>query len=167
MELYFLRHATAVDRGTPGYDDDSQRPLTADGRKQMGRAAKGMKALGLKFDLILSSPYVRAKATAELVAETLKARSRLKFSDDLAADGDPQALIKGLASLPGPPECVLLVGHEPYLSALAARLIAGTASVSLKLKKGGLCKLSADRLKFGHCAELQWLLTPRLLAQLA
>ena len=166
MELYLLRHAIAVEPGTPCYDDDSQRPLTLEGRRKMRRAAKGMKALGLEFDSIISSPYVRAKATAEIVGRILKARGKLSLSDDLAADGDPKALVGSLVRHDFH-ERVLLVGHEPYLSKLVARLIAGTASVSLKFKKGGLCKLTADHLKFGHCAELEWLLTPRQLEQLA
>ena len=162
MELYILRHAIAVDPGTPGYADDSQRPLTPEGRKKMRRIAQGMKALELKFNLILSSPYLRAKETAEIAAEILQARPRVKFSDELAPDGNPKILIK---SLTRSPERVLLVGHEPYLSSLAGRLISGTASVNLKLKKGGLCKLTADRLTFGRCAELEWLLTPSQLIQ--
>ena len=163
MDLYILRHAIAVDRGTPGYADDSQRPLTPEGRTKMCRIARGMQSLGLKFDLILSSPYVRARATAEIAAEVLKARRKLKFSDELAVEGDPEALIKSLS-----PSCerILLVGHEPYLSSLAGRLISGSGSVNLKLKKGGLCKLTAARLRFGRCAELQWLLTPAQLARL-
>jgi len=164
MELYILRHAIAVDRGTPGYDDDSQRPLTSEGRKKMRCIAKGMKALELKFDLILSSPYVRAKETAEIAAQVLQAQRKLKFSDDLAVDGDPRVLIK---SLERSPKRVLLVGHEPYLSDLASLLISGANSANLKLKKGGLCKLTADRLTFGLCAELEWLLTPRQLVRLA
>ena len=166
MELYLLRHAIAVDRGTPGYDVDSQRPLTAAGRKEMRRAAKGMKELALKFDVILYSPYERARATAEIVAEVLKMRPRLKVAEELASHGDPETLIKTVASFHKAPERVLLVGHEPYLSKLASRLIGGTASVSLKLRKGGLCKLTASGLKFGHCARLEWLLTPRQLALL-
>jgi phosphohistidine phosphatase len=166
MELYLLRHAIAVEPVTAGYGDDRQRPLTPEGRRKMRRAAKGMKALGLEFDSIISSPYIRAKATAEIVGRILKARCQLSLSDDLAADGDPKALVKRLAGHDSH-ERVLLVGHEPYLSKLVARLIAGTAWVSLKFKKGGLCKLTVDHLKFGHCAELEWLLTPRQLEQLA
>jgi phosphohistidine phosphatase len=164
MELYILRHAIAVERGTPDYDDDSQRPLTPQGRKKMRRIAQGMKALGLKFDAIFSSPYRRAKETGEIAAEVLGAQRKLKFSDQLTPDGDPKVLI---ASLARAGERVLLVGHEPYLSSLAGQLIGGTPAMSLKLKKGGLCKLTADHLKFGPCADLEWLLTPRHLVRLA
>ena len=89
MELYLLRHALAVDRGTPGYEDDSRRPLTAGGRKQMKRGVKGMKALGLSFGWIFSSPFLRARETAEIVGKALKMEDRLKFSEHLAAGGDP------------------------------------------------------------------------------
>ena len=166
MELYFLRHAIAVERGTPEYEDDSQRPLTPNGRKKMKRVVKGMKALGLSFDWIYSSPYLRAKATAELVSETFKLGRKLKFSEHLAADGNPKLFIEQMARTHGSTERLLVVGHEPYLSALAGILIGGVG-LGLQLKKGGLGKLTTDKLKFGHCAELKWWLTPRLLARLA
>ena len=166
MELYFLRHAIAVDRGTPGHEDDSRRPLTAEGRKKMRRGAKGMKALGLSFDWIFSSPFLRAKDTAKIVARILKLERRLKFSEHLAAGGDPKLLIRQLARLPGTPQRLLLVGHEPDLSQLVALLVGGQKTVSLRLRKGGLCRLDTDSLRYGQCAELAWLLTPQHLARL-
>ena len=72
MNLYIIRHAIAVDEGTPEYEDDSQRPLTDKGKKKMRQIAKGLRALGVEFDLILSSPYVRAKETAEILADVFK-----------------------------------------------------------------------------------------------
>jgi len=159
MELYFLRHATAVDRGTPRYDDDSQRPLTADGRKQMGRAAKGMKALGLKFDLILSSPYVRAADTAQIVASHLD--EEVTFTDFLIPDGNPLELIREISD--AGVQRVLLVGHEPDLSGLISILISGGSDAAIELKKGGLCRLTTEKLIFGECATLNWLLTPKQL----
>jgi len=59
MNLYIIRHAIAVDEGAPEYED-SQRPLTDKGKKKMRQIAKGLHTLGVGFDLILSSPYVRA-----------------------------------------------------------------------------------------------------------
>jgi phosphohistidine phosphatase SixA len=58
---------------------------------------------------------------------------------------------------------VLLVGHEPYLSAFIALLCAGGEPLSVTLKKGGLCRLEVERLRCGRCASLEWLLPPRLL----
>ena len=164
MELYLLRHAIAVERGQPGYEDDSQRPLTAEGRRKMKRCTRGIKALGLSFDCIVSSPYVRALATAGIVARELKLHQRLKFSEHLAPDGDAMALVKFLKRLPGSPRRLLLVGHEPCLSEFAGTLIGGQDSSSLQLKKGGLCKLTVEKFRHGRCAVLDWLLTPRQLA---
>ena len=69
MNLYIIRHAIAVNEGTDGYESDSERPLTDKGRKKMREIAKGLRNLGVEFDLILSSPYVRARETAEILAD--------------------------------------------------------------------------------------------------
>lgn len=167
MELYFLRHAIAVDRGTPGCEDDRRRPLTPEGREKMERVAAGMKALGLSFDGVFSSPSLRAKATAEIVVETFKLERKLRFSEHLAPDGDPKLFVAQMTRMRRAPQRLLVVGHEPNLSRLAGALVGGRGGVDLQIKKGGLCKLTTDRLKFGRCAELKWLLTPRQLALLA
>ncbi len=167
MNLYFLRHAVAVDRASPDYVEDSQRPLTPDGRQKMERVARGMKALGLSFDWILSSPSLRAVATAEIVAKALELGRKMKFSEYLAPEGDPERLVEQIGRMDGSRKRLLVVGHEPYLSGLAGTLIGGHGGVGLQLKKGGLCKLAIAKLKFGRCAELKWLLTPRQLSLLA
>ncbi len=164
MELYLLRHAIAAERG-PGYPRDSARPLTERGQRRMRRAARGMVALGLEFDAILTSPYARARRTAELVADALDARDILEETPALAADGDPRALVEALA--PAADERVLLVGHEPYLSELVSALISGGAGTTgVRFKKGGLCKLQVDTLRYDRCARLEWLLAPRHLRRL-
>ena len=83
--------------------------------------------MDLRFNLILSSPFLRAEQTAEIVAESLKLKKRLAFSDELTPDGNPKALIRQLNELKPAPENVLLVGHEPYLSRLIALLVSGGA----------------------------------------
>ena len=166
MEIYLLRHAPAGTRNLQGDADDIQRPLTPDGIRKMQRVARAMRGLKLKFDLILSSPFKRAKATAEIVADEFKLRRGLKFTGQLEPQGDPEILVERLASLYARPKRVLLVGHEPYLSSLAGVLVAGSDATAIKLKKGGLCKLTIRRLRYGPCAELDWLLTPKLLAKL-
>lgn len=163
MEIYVLRHGLAVARGTDEYKDDSQRPLTVEGRKKMRRIAKAVRRTEVSFDLILASPYVRARQTAAIVANVLRAEKRLKFSDHLAADGDAEDLIDQLKGLYHSPRHVLLVGHEPYLSGLISVLLTGAPDLALTLKKGGLCKLTAPRLTYARCATLEWLLTPRQL----
>jgi phosphohistidine phosphatase len=164
MNLYILRHGIAVEPGTPGYEKDADRPLTQEGERKLWQVAEAMEALELSFDLILSSPYLRARQTAEIVAEALKARKRLELSDSLAPGGSTKKLVELLNRHQPPPDNVLLVGHEPYLSGLISLLVAGDTTSAVTMKKGGLCKLSTESLKHGRCAALEWLLTPKQMA---
>jgi phosphohistidine phosphatase len=160
MDLYILRHAIAVQRGTSGNASDSDRSLTPAGKKKMRCIARGMKALGLEFDLILSSPLRRARQTAEIVAREFKVEKKLEFTPHLEVGGDPERLVRDLADRHGPLKSILLVGHEPQLSCLISVLVFGSDAADVVMKKGGLCKLTADSLCYGRCAMLKWLLTP-------
>lgn len=166
MELYILRHGIAVDPGTPGYED-SERPLTPKGEGKLKQSARAMKALELSFDRILSSPYVRTRQTAEIVAKAFDAARKLDFSDSLAPNGSSKKLLEVLDEMDPQANSVLLVGHEPYLSGLISLLVSGDSSLSIVMKKGGLCKLTVESLKAGRCAELEWLLTPRQMELMA
>ncbi len=164
MNLCLLRHGIAVERGSPGYAQDADRPLSPEGERKLRVIAEAMQALELSFDLVLSSPYLRAHQTAEVVAKTLDLRKKLRFSDSLVPDGSTRRLVEFLNRLQPAPESVLLVGHEPYLSGLISLLVAGKRSCSVTLKKGGLCRLTTESLKHGRCAALEWLLTPGQMA---
>ena len=164
MNLYLLRHGIAVDPSEPDFARDAERPLTPKGRRRLLQIAKAMAALKISFDVILSSPYVRAAETAEIVARSLKRRKQLKFTDDLTPAGNPKSLIQLVNDLRPRPENILLVGHEPYLSKLIALLTAGNTSMEIDLKKGSLCKLEAESLRYGRCATLVSLLAPRHMA---
>ena len=111
--------------------------------------------------MILSSPFARARQTAEIVADELKLKRRLKFSDELQPDGSAKKLFRQLHDLKPAPENILLVGHEPYLSRLISLLVSGDENTAIDFKKGGLCKLEAEKLRAGKCAALAWLLTPK------
>jgi phosphohistidine phosphatase len=161
MDLYILRHAIAVERGTAGYEKDFDRPLTPDGEEKLRRVCKAMRNLDLSFDLILSSPYVRARETAEQVSNSLGLQKKLQICESLGAEEDPRELIVALTQLAPAPGSLLLVGHEPGLSTTVSLLISGTAKSCLTLKKAGLCKLTTEAIKPGRCATLEWLLTPR------
>ena len=166
MELYLLRHAIAVDREDFA-GEDSERPLTRDGENKMNRIAKGIRALKLSFDVVLSSPYRRAQETAGILVARFNNRRHLRLTDTLTPRGDKRALIEEIAALGAHAESIVLVGHEPCLSTLAAMLIFGKPAAGLTLKKGGLCKLNINHLRFGRCGEMEWLLTPRQLIALA
>jgi phosphohistidine phosphatase len=159
MELYILRHGIAVERGTPGYKKDGDRPLTKEGEEKMQEIAEALLGMGLQFDLILSSPYKRAEQTAQIVAREFD--KRVTFTDFLLPDGNPRELIAEIND--EKPQRVLLVGHEPDLSQFISLLTAGDTDSAIELKKGGLCKLTSDKLTFGQCAILNWLLAPKQL----
>ena len=162
MEIYILRHGIAVERGTPGNKKDSDRPLTPEGEQKMHQIAEAILGMELKFDLILSSPYKRAEQTANIVASELD--EEVTFTEFLEPDGNALELIAEIND--EKPQRVLLVGHEPYLSQLISVLTTGDSDAAIELKKGGLCKLTTDKLTFGRCATLNWLLTPKLLREL-
>lgn len=158
MNLYLLRHGIAAERGAGADEKDEDRPLTAKGRRKLRRAAAAMRAMDLSFDVILSSPLVRARQTAELVANAMRSRQKLELTELLAPGASAAGLVRRLKQLQ--PQSVLLVGHEPDLSALASRLLTGGGGLAMTFKKGGLCRLSAERLRAGRCASLDWLVTP-------
>jgi len=157
-----MRHAPAEDRDR--FPDDSLRPLSTQGRRKMARIARGIAALGIRPDVILSSPYARAVQTAESLKRALDLKKKqLVLCAHLAPGGNVDALIsevKGLYSLP----TVLLVGHEPDMSELISVLITGSTSGGVTLKKGGMCCLDVTDLGLGLCASLEWLLAPAMLA---
>jgi phosphohistidine phosphatase len=167
MDLYILRHGIAVEPETPGYKTDFERPLTADGEQKVHRIAKAMRNLELSFDLVLSSPYVRACETAEIIVKAFSLQKKLELRDSLSVEGNPRELIAELRARAPVPGSLLLVGHEPYLSTLTGLLLTGTAKPCVILKKGGLCKLAIDDLRIGRCAQLGWLLTPRQMLLMA
>ena len=133
----------------------------------MRSIARAITAMELEFDVILSSPYVRARETAELVAKAIDTGKKVKFSSSLEPGGNPRDLIQVIKGFSTLPENLLLVGHEPHLSQLIGLFVFGESGSEITLKKGGFCKLSAGELHVGQCASLQWLLTPRQMLLMA
>jgi phosphohistidine phosphatase len=161
MDLYIIRHAIAVDE----YEEDSQRPLSDKGKKKMRQIARGLRTLGVDFDLILSSPYVRAKETAEILADVFKTKGDVAFSDNLVPMGDPDLLVSEMNEKYNA-NSVVLVGHEPFLTALVGLLVSENANLDMTLKKGGVCRLSVDDLHHSRKATLEWLITPGILVEI-
>jgi phosphohistidine phosphatase len=166
MNLYIVRHAIAVQRGAPGYEDDSQRPLTEKGRTKMEKIVKRLHQLDIQLDAILSSPYVRARATAEILASEFNLKDKTAFSDNLIPPGNFDQLIDEINEKYNV-NSLALVGHEPMLSQFVSWLTTGDANARITLKKGGVCLLSAEDLYQDHRATLEWLLTPRLMVELS
>jgi phosphohistidine phosphatase len=168
MNLFILRHGIAVERDLKNCPDDSRRPLTLKGEDRIKMVCDAIQSLDVTFDQILSSPFLRARQTADIVAAELNLRSVLAFRDELKPGGDFKAVLRQINLLRPAPENVLIVGHEPDLSHLISQLIAGNGEVQIDLKKGGLAKLEVTgRLRPACCASLNWLLTPKQLALMA
>ncbi len=162
MKLYILRHGEAVERGDRRYPNDVDRPLTLKGARRSRALARVLNDLDIQFGVILSSPLVRARETAEIVQHGMRLRGRIELTEHLAPMGDTEKLVHRLNDLGNTPESMLLVGHEPDLSSLISLLCTGGMDLSLTLKKGGLCRMQVDSLHPGRCASLEWLMPPRL-----
>ena len=153
MWLGFLRHGIAEDL-RPGLSD-ADRDLTPEGRAEMARVGRGLLALDLRLDMILTSPLKRAVETADIVARSLKLQERVVINDQLAYDFSWRAL-QGMVERYPRAQRVLLVGHEPTLSATVSAMIGGG---SLKLKKGSLAVVKTESIAPG-AGELTMLVPP-------
>ena len=160
MELYILRHAEAVERASNTVLRDADRYLTENGVKKMTRVAKAMGKMELSFDTILSSPYVRARDTAAIVGVVLDCSRLITITPHLAANANPETLVKEIVENYPNSRSILLVGHEPFLSGLISILISGRRDSIVTLKKSGLAKLSVENMNYGKCAVLDWLMGP-------
>ena len=165
--LYVLRHGIAVNRGDAIYPLDSDRPLTPKGIKKIRRIATGMRRLNVDFDILLTSPYRRALETAFLVGREYGMGEAIQSTPALKPEILPEEAIRVLQDRYASCRNLLLIGHEPQLSALISTLTSGSAGVRPVLKKGGLCKLQVEKLVSGKCATLLWLLTPKQLSNIA
>jgi phosphohistidine phosphatase len=155
MELYFLRHGIAADVGPEG-SGDAGRPLTAEGIEKMKEAARGLRRLGVRPDVLLSSPLVRARQTAEIVRRAFGLESRLV---EALAPGCDIARLRDLLGEYRSAEGVMVVGHEPDFSTLVGLLTGGSR---VQLKKGGLARVDLETVDEG-AGTLVWLLPPMAL----
>jgi len=162
LELYLIRHGVAAERGEE-YPDDSKRPLTSEGISRLRREAKAMNALDVTFDLILSSPLVRAKQTADIFAEDMKDTPPVTTTDALTPAGGPAAVIQELAKHMRKAR-IALVGHEPNMGELAAHLIG--SKVPLPFKKGAICRIEFSVFPPKGKGQIVWFLPPRVLRKL-
>lgn len=160
-ELLIVRHAIAFAKDARRWPDDSLRPLTARGRRRFRDAAAGLKGLTPAPDVVLTSPYVRARETADILvrqADWPEARDCAELEPDV----HPREALKRVRSSSG--ARIAVVGHEPHLGHLIGLCLAGDAgALSVELKKGGAALLSfSDDVRAG-AARLVWLAPPRLL----
>jgi phosphohistidine phosphatase len=161
MKLYVMRHGPAEDDSSTGRDAD--RALTAPGRERTRSVARALVEGGEAPVAIVSSPLVRALQTAEIVAAGAGIDA-VEIRRELAPGGDSVALIGEL--LRAGKRRVMLVGHEPDLSMLVARLVPGKAPEQGMLKSmvvGVRCEANAEDPK-GFAAKPRFVLDPKSLA---
>jgi len=166
MELYVLRHAIALSAAEAGVSQDAERPLSEEGVDKMKKIAAAMSRIGVEVDLVLSSPYVRAKDTAILAHERMGKQSRLEFSDALASGQDAKHILAELKQRFQKTRSIMIVGHEPDLSSLIGR-ITSLGRLRLEMKKAGLAKIEITELAPELKGNLEWLLTPRVMLQIS
>lgn len=162
MELYLIRHGIAQERTSDR--PDKERSLTAQGRKKTQLVAKKLYSLGLRFDLILTSPIVRARQTAEILIES-QLSDRCEESTYLAFDGDLLDWLAWLEQQHYPQSTKLaLVGHQPNLGEWASILIGNQAEGAIVLKKVGIIGLTLPEAGSPLArSQMFWLTPPKFL----
>ena len=155
MKIYFLRHGIAVE-AEDWKGNDYDRPLTDEGRKKMAKEAAAIRDLDLELDAILTSPLVRAKDTAEIVAKELK---RSAADDERLADDFDIEALEAILRDHADAKALMFVGHEPCFSGVIGKLI---GEARLELKKGGLACVELPDAKT-LTGELRWLIPPKFL----
>jgi phosphohistidine phosphatase len=158
-ELYLIRHGVAEERGD-AWPDDSKRPLSEDGMDRLRKEARGLARLGVAIDVMLTSPLVRTRQTAEIVAAALDPRPGIVNAESLAPGGTFQAVVADLEKHAKKAR-IALVGHEPSIGELAARLIGSRHPI--EFKKGAVCRIDVATLPPGGPGSLRFLLTPKIL----
>lgn len=155
MILYLVQHGLAKSK-----DEDSLRPLSADGREQSRRVAEHAGRLNLSFDVIEQSGKLRAKETAEIFAEILEPPHGIRVAEGLLPKDDA-SLWQSRLEEEGPNR--MLVGHLPHLSNLASLLLAGNKEHPLvSFKNSGI--LCLERGAEPHWS-VRWMITPEVLLQ--
>src|SRR5262245_51141221 len=162
-DLYLVRHAIAAERGDE-WPDDSKRPLTEMGINRFKEAVAGLAWLGVNIDEIFTSPLIRTKQTATLLADGLGNKTSVKMLEALAPGHLPRQVMNEL-SRAAKHHRIALVGHEPGLGELAAHLLG--APRALPFKKGGACHITIQGLTSRRPGELVWFLPPKVLRRLA
>ncbi len=158
MDLYLIRHADAKPLGDDGIQSDEERPLTDKGREQSKTLAAILQKKGVQLGLVVSSPLLRARQTAEgMLAHWKNAPPALTECDEVSPGGKPRKLSRFLRAQPA--EAIAVMGHIPGIAEYAAWLI-GSKKAQLDLAKAGVAHIVCpDGPRKGE-GTLQWLVTP-------
>jgi phosphohistidine phosphatase len=158
MQIYILRHGIAEDKGAR--QKDSERALTDEGRKKLAAVLKVAAKAGVSPSVILTSPYKRARQTAEMAGEALGYSKPVQDVESLVPHGSPQAVWNDVREY-RTEESVLLAGHEPLLSQVVAYFL-GCPALRFDFKKGAMVCIEMDSFRGDPHGVLEWVLTPRL-----
>jgi phosphohistidine phosphatase len=163
MLLYLMRHGIAIDRADPDCPAERDRFLTREGLKRTREAARGLRKLEIRPTLYVSSPYVRALQTAEIVAQALGHSAKgIVTSDALLPSKNPTELLRYLARRKE--NQIICFGHAPNLDEVVARLL-GLKGIHTELKKSGAAAFELKSI-LSPRAQLLWLMPVRALRHL-
>ena len=155
MDLYLLRHGEAEPRSASVAE--ARRQLTEKGSRDVGRVIERSQTVKVKPGLILSSPNVRARQTADIAAEILKVK--VEESSQLLPSVEPHLIWDELREHADTQE-IMLVGHEPHMSRLVSFLL--MTMLAIDFKKGALIRVEVDNPPAQPHGVLKWILTPKL-----
>ncbi len=167
MYLYIIRHAVAEEREefAKKSADDSLRPLTAKGKKRLQKMILSLEKDFDKLDIVVTSPYLRAKQSAQIVAE-IADDTKIVESAELVPHAPPQALVRWLKNHCSQSKKVAVIGHEPHLSTFTSYLLTGNATDNfIELKKSSVALVEIGNFEdmAASRAKLLWLASPKIL----
>jgi phosphohistidine phosphatase len=163
MKLYLLRHGIALDRIGGAVHSDFQRPLTKEGKAELEMVGLALKKLNVKADLVVSSPLVRARETAEIIKSELGCSEELQITEALSPGCSASDLYKFLRPFHDRQD-VFLVGHEPDMGRLAATLLWTGPEFDMPFKKAGICRIDVSDIPPNYPGRLKWFVTPKILS---
>lgn len=161
MRLFLVRHGAAEEKLGKG---DPERALTKEGREEVALVAPVLKAALDEPLKLLSSPYLRAEQTAEVLREKMELDEKIAPTDALLPESDWSALRGILETFERDGvKAVVAVGHNPSIELMVSRIVAGEDDARISMPKGAVAYLEVDRLHGRPAGELKWLVTPKAL----
>jgi len=164
VDVFLVRHAIAESRDHVRWSDDCLRPLSQDGANRFRQAARGVEALGIQVDAVLTSSCARAAQTAQILTE--EAGWPDAESCDALEPLAPVSVVLRVIEVRSEAS-LAVVGHQPELAELASLLLTGNErSVTLELKKGSVTCIRHVGLPAPNTGVLLWSLSPKILRRL-
>ena len=161
MEIYLMQHGPNLSK-----DEDPDESLSPDGKIQISKAARAIKRMDVKFDVIIASPKTRSQQTASLVAEAVgyPVESIVK-TEKVKAMTPAEETIAYLEQF-GEKNSILIAGHLPSLAEVASALLTSGPKATIQFERGGVGRIDVDKIPT-HEGKLRWYLTPAQLELMA